>query len=697
MAEEMAATDEHALFMVKGMLTKFMRMLFPLEFRIDTLPNAGAVLPFHYPLSGGEMILLPETIAGVGGAAMARDYYVLTAAHLAGRHEFGSYDLRLADLEGFAERGETGIEAIDGFIESFADPALAGALFRLAEAARIEGELKRRYRGLAPRIERMNAALAQALKPLAFSTMLIKAAFGIDGAEDEPAEVFSARAREFFAPLREPGATAADSARSTTAIYEWLQELIAAARATGAGDPLGERAGQMRDELASRVSGTGNRADGLGQDDGDGGGGDGEPDQNVQMETSGQNSKGKGGRPLTPEEIRRLIEQGMELRPAQGEGGADGEGMYLTQLFGKDAQELEALREQLGEIGAPPHGGRLVIGRSRGQDSYYAYDEWDYVLGDYRRNWCRLREIHLEGDNGDFFADTLRRYSDVLPQVRRHFQRIRPASYRMVRGLEDGDEIDLDRTIEARIALRMGELPDGRVYKARKKEARDVATLFLLDMSASTDEPIHREPRKADLADDNSDDWMKAWQRRQEPARRPRRIIDVNKEALVIMAQALEEIGDSYAIMGFSGHGRDNVEFYVIKEFDQELSDEVRARVGAVEPKRSTRMGAAIRHVREKFKDVSSRARHVIMLSDGFPQDFDYGHDRRSNAYGIQDTMVALKELEMAGVLPFCITVDRTGHDYLRQMCAPSRYLVIEDITSLPRQLPKVYEQVVRW
>jgi nitric oxide reductase NorD protein len=224
-----------------------------------------------------------------------------------------------------------------------------------------------------------------------------------------------------------------------------------------------------------------------------------------------------------------------------------------------------------------------------------------------------------------------------------------------------------------------------------------VATLFLLDMSASTDEPIHREPRKADLADDDSDDWMKAWQRRQEPARRPRRIIDVNKEALVIMAQALEEIGDSYAIMGFSGHGRDNVEFYVIKEFDQELSDEVRARVGAVEPKRSTRMGAAIRHVREKFKDVSSRARHVIMLSDGFPQDFDYGHDRRSNAYGIQDTMVALKELEMAGVLPFCITVDRTGHDYLRQMCAPSRYLVIEDITSLPRQLPKVYEQVVRW
>jgi len=119
--------------------------------------------------------------------------------------------------------------------------------------------------------------------------------------------------------------------------------------------------------------------------------------------------------------------------------------------------------------------------------------------------------------------------------------------------------------------------------------------------------------------------------------------------------------------------------------------------VGAVEPKRSTRMGAAIRHAREKFKDVGARSKHVILLSDGFPQDFDYGQDRRSNAYGIQDTMVALKELELAGIITFCITVDRTGHDYLREMCPSSRYLVIDDIASLPRVLPKIYEQIVRW
>ncbi|MGH7933157.1 MAG: nitric oxide reductase activation protein NorD [Candidatus Binataceae bacterium] len=683
------------LHAIKGMITKFMRMLFPLEFRIDSMPGANAMLPFHYPLLPGEMIYLPEAVTGVGPDEMARDYYVLTAAHLAGRHEFGTFSFKLAELPGFEERAEIGVEALESYVSSFDDPALAGALMRLCESARVDAELCRRYQGLAPRVGRMNRALAETLRPDALSTLLVKAALDVGGGNDEAGAAFIERAEEFFAPLRAADAGVTQSATQTGAMYGWLQALIASAQQAGEDDPL-DGAAQMRNDLIGTVKGSGDRSDGA-DEDGEAQGEGGEPDQEVGMESSGGQSKGKGGRPLSPEEIRRMIEQGAQFKPSEVSGNADGDGMYLTQLLGKNNQELEQLREQLGEIGTLPGAGRLILGRNRSQDSYYAYDEWDYVMADYRRNWCRLREVILDGDNGDFFARTLERYAELLPQVRRNFQRIRPASYRMVRGLEDGDEIDIDRTIESRVQRRMGEIPDGRVYKARKKEARDVATLFLLDMSASTDEPIHREPAKRQDDDDDADDWMKAWQRRPDVSQRPRRIIDVNKEALVIMAQALEEIGDSYAIMGFSGHGRDNVEFYVIKEFDHELSDEVKARVGAVEPKRSTRMGAAIRHVREKFKDVGSRAKHVILLSDGFPQDFDYGHDRRSNAYGIQDTMVALKELEIAGVIPFCITVDRTGHDYLRQMCAASRYLVIEDITSLPRQLPKIYEQVVRW
>ncbi len=690
-----AVEKPQPLFEIKGVLTKFMRMLFPLEFRVDSLANSLPMLPFHYPLVPGEMIYLPEQVEPFGARGDAYGYYFATAAHLAARHDFGTFKLKLSDIPGFEERGETGVEAIDCFVASFDDPGLAGALMRLAEAARVDAALGRRYRGLAPRLTGINHALVERLNGGTLSTMLVKGSLDLLGEDDGTDHSFARGASHFFAPLREPGANVLNSAYQVSQLYTWLQELIARAREAGEGEGLDSDTEQMRNDLIRGMKGSEGGVDSESQD-GDAADGEGETDQNLSMELSGKQSKGGQGRALSPEELRKLLEQGAEIRPSQSEGNAEGEGMYLTQLTGKQLSEFEQMREQLGEVGTMAGQGRLMIGRNR-QDSYYAYDEWDYVLGDYRRNWCRLREVALSGDDGDFFENTLVRYAELLPTVRRNFQRIRPASYRMVRGLEDGEEIDFDRTIESHVARRMGEMPDGRVYKARKKEARDVATLFLLDMSASTDEPIHREPRKFAQDDDDSDDWMKAWQRRPQAAQRPRRIIDVNKEALVIMAQSLEELGDAYAIMGFSGHGRDNVEFYVIKEFDQELSDEVKARVGAVEPKRSTRMGAAIRHVREKFKDVSSRAKHVILLSDGFPQDFDYGHDRRSNAYGIQDTMVALKELELAGVLPFCITVDKTGHDYLRQMCQSSRYLVIEDIASLPRQLPKIYEQVVRW
>src|SRR5207253_213724 len=80
-------------------------------------------------------------------------------------------------------------------------------------------------------------------------------------------------------------------------------------------------------------------------------------------------------------------------------------------------------------------------------------------------------------------------YAVLRPEVRRQFQRIRPEMYRAIRGLEDGEDFDLNSTIDARIDVRARRAPSTRLYRSRVREARDVATLFLLDMSASTDEP----------------------------------------------------------------------------------------------------------------------------------------------------------------------------------------------------------------
>ena len=169
-----------------------------------------------------------------------------------------------------------------------------------------------------------------------------------------------------------------------------------------------------------------------------------------------------------------------------------------------------------------------------------------------------------------------------------------------------------------------------------------------------------------------------------------KRIIDIEIESLVVMMEALDTFSDEYSVYGFSGDGRGQVDFYRVKDFADPYSEMLKQRIGGIEPQRSTRMGAAIRHAVQKMVMVDSDQRLLILLSDGFPQDSDYGEDRSSNEYGLQDTMMALIEARREGIRPFCITVDQAGNDYLKKMCDPNSYLVIQDVYGLPETMPKI-------
>ena len=340
------------------------------------------------------------------------------------------------------------------------------------------------------------------------------------------------------------------------------------------------------------------------------------------------------------------------------------------------------------------------------REQVYYYDEWDHELAGYRRRWCHLREKPIEppaaAPNGavapaDRFVDETRRlHAYLLRRVRKQFELLKPEEFRRMRRLIEGEELDLDRVVETHVDRRAGRPPDGAVYMSRRRQHRDVAAAFLLDMSASTDAeaPVDEpeapagktpEPEYVGVFDDFD------WPDNPQPLPPGRRVIDIEKESLVLMADALETLGDDYAIYGFSGFGRKEVEFFVAKEFDDDLDREAEDRIAAMEPKRSTRMGPAIRHAAAKLAEREAKVKVLLILSDGYPQDFDYGSDRASRVYGIRDTMVALRETERQGISTFCITVDPAGHDYLREMCPERRYLVIDEIAALPSQLPKVY------
>src|SRR5439155_514963 len=144
------------------------------------------------------------------------------------------------------------------------------------------------------------------------------------------------------------------------------------------------------------------------------------------------------GHPRSADELRRLLEAGAKI--GQGSGASAGGGLPITALVGKlPAAQLAALRRALGD--AEPAAARRAPVPARDDHAFF-YDEWDHLIGDYRSRWCRLTEVGLAGDAGEFFGRTLADYARLLPEVRRQFQRIRPEMYRSIRGLEDGEDFD---------------------------------------------------------------------------------------------------------------------------------------------------------------------------------------------------------------------------------------------------------------
>jgi nitric oxide reductase activation protein len=382
---------------------------------------------------------------------------------------------------------------------------------------------------------------------------------------------------------------------------------------------------------------------------------------------------------LSPEVLKALLESGMELEVSEGMEGEEFQGLFITDLKGlkKPVGLQEATRRAKEKLKGEMRSLLDEVEEEAGEDHHY-YDEWDCQIGDYRVRWCRLKEKEVETGSTEFVDQTLESYSDLVAEVRRQFQMLKPERFKKIPRLERGEEIDLNAAIEASIDRRAGQSPSEKIYIEKNRKDRDFSTLFLLDMSASTDEWVDGKDRKAGFPSPE----------------REKKVIDIEKEALVVMAEAMDEIGDEYAIYGFSGYGRKEVDFYAIKGFQEAYGDQVKGRIEKVKPQRSTRMGTAIRHAVERMAERESKIKNLILISDGYPQDYDYGDDRSDKEYALQDTMIALEEAARKQIHTFCITVDRAGHDYLRKMFSSSQYLVIEETTALPRELPKIYRKL---
>ena len=404
------------------------------------------------------------------------------------------------------------------------------------------------------------------------------------------------------------------------------------------------------------------------------------------------------GEPISQEMLEQLLQDSAELELDAEQGDVNADMSTYAQNIMKEA-------------GAPPPNakpgqgyGPLMHNEDPGgeleskEPKTFVYDEWDFRAADYRPRWCIVKEKNVdEGDPG-FYNDALKNYLTLSTHIKRQFELIMPESFKKIYRLVDGEDIDLNAALEAWADLKMNVPPDEKIYWHRNRARRDVAVVFLLDMSASTAEAID-EGRQVAYDRDAPDDPVEymVWLRRRREGlvrRNYKRIIDLEKESTSLLIQALEAIGDTYGIYGFSGYGRENVEFYVIKDINEGFGDKIKRRIDKITPLHATRMGAAIRHAASKLEGQDATTKILFLISDGRPQDRGYSREGVEKEYAVHDTHMALIEAKRKQITPFCLTVDKAGHDYLKSMCGDMGYEVLDDIWALPERLPMLYKKL---
>ena len=237
---------------------------------------------------------------------------------------------------------------------------------------------------------------------------------------------------------------------------------------------------------------------------------------------------------LPPEVLEALLASMM----AQGEREVDGLWARLLEMIGSvelTSPDPEELEESV---------------------KTFFYKEWDEELSDYKLDWSLVRQRLTKDEANPFVEDIRTRLHGLITLIRRQFTRLKPERFKRYRAQPTGDDLDIDALVQAVVDMRSHSFLSDNVYIRRDKRIRDVAVLFLLDMSGSTEELVNG-----------------------------RRVIDIEKEAMALMAEALDTLGDTFAIFGFSSEGRFRVDLFTVKEFGEEYGERAQYRLGNLEPR----------------------------------------------------------------------------------------------------------------
>lgn len=289
-------------------------------------------------------------------------------------------------------------------------------------------------------------------------------------------------------------------------------------------------------------------------------------------------------------------------------------------------------------------------------EAEFVYPEWNFRKNEYLEDHCRI----LVGTAGCDAAGALNSDQAVVRKVRKQFETLRPK--REIRRAQlDGNDLDMDAVIRSRIDLLVTGQPNDHIYECARPATHELATSILVDVSLSTDSWV-----------DN------------------RRVLDVEMQALDVLARGLDSCGDRFSVETFTSRRRDWVRIETIKRFDERFTATTAHRIASLKPGYYTRMGAAIRHVSKQLDKQATRKRLLMILTDGKPNDVDNYEGR----FALEDCRRAVFEARACGQAVFAVTVDRNAEDYLPAIFGRQGYSLVSDIAKLPSALPAIYRNL---
>ena len=334
------------------------------------------------------------------------------------------------------------------------------------------------------------------------------------------------------------------------------------------------------------------------------------------------------------------------------------------ELAGEDAQEIWVLGTELRPYEDMGVSYNEMEGKEPVSDPFH-YSEWDYQIQLERPSWATVLERRPKlGDLG-IIDEIATQHKRIISQMKYLLDAMQPQGVTRIRKLEDGDELDINAAIAGSIDMRMGLQPDPRIMMRSVRKIRDISVLVLLDLSESTNDKV---------------------------AGQEHTVLELTRQATVLLADAISKVGDPFAIHGFCSDGRHDVEYQRFKDFDQVYNEIPKARLAGMTGQLSTRMGAAIRHAAHYLKHQRSVKKLLLVITDGEPADVDV----RDPQYLRFDAKKAVEEAERNGVLTYCMSLDPRADQYVSRIFGARNYMVVDQVSRLPEKLPLLYAGLTR-